>query len=332
MKPTRERPHLRIYAENVRNGSSALEIREVLLRKAFSQSPIDLTLTIRFTDDPDLSMLARADCFVAAAFDPAIRAAQLQHVRLIHCLSAGVERYMPLTWLPENAAFTNSRGIHAANAGEFGLLALLMLNNHMPEHALNQRSYIWGSRLSSPIAGKTALIYGAGAIGCSIAEKAKLLGLNIIGVRPDAGERPHIDRMIAPSALLDALPQADFVVLTCPLTDETRGAFGSREFSYMKKGAGLVNIARSAVVVPVALEMALNEGTLSGAVIDVFDEEPLSQSSNWWTAKNLFVTPHISGGDPVNSVIKALAIFADNANRLTQGLPMRNRVDRKRGY
>jgi phosphoglycerate dehydrogenase-like enzyme len=128
------------------------------------------------------------------------------------------------------------------------------------------------------------------------------------------------------------LPEVDFVVVSCPLTAETRGAIGSREFERLKPGAGLVNIARAPIVDYEAMARALDDGRLSGAVLDVFDEEPLPTDSKWWETKNLLVMPHVAADDPTYYLDNALSIFADNAARLLQNAPLRNVVDRQREY
>lgn len=325
-------PPLNIYAENIRNGNAAYQITAEAIEKALKPLGIEYALTLRYQDEPDPSMLGQADCYIAAAFDPRARIPQLSQVRLIHCLSAGVERYLPLDWIPGRAFFTNSSGVHAAKAGEFGLLALLMLNDHIPEHSFNQRRHAWGSTLSTPIAGKTAMIYGVGAIGGAIATKAKSLGVRVIGVTHEPYNHPDVDRMIRPHGVRDALPETDFVVVCCPLTDATRGAIGAHEFACIKKGAGLANIARAPIVDYEAMAHALEDGRLSGAVIDVFDEEPLPADSKWWEIKNLLVMPHVAADDPTHYLENALSIFADNAARLLRGAPLRNVIDRERGY
>jgi phosphoglycerate dehydrogenase-like enzyme len=262
---------------------------------------------------------------------PARRIAELADLRWIHLVSAGVNHLLPLDWLPPRVALTNSSGVHAELAGEYGAAALLMLNFRVPAHASNQRRGHWDQHFNSPIGGKTVVLIGLGAIGGSVARQARRLGLRVLGVRRSRRPHPYTDRVFGPGDLPDLLPRADFVVVTAPMTPETRHMLGAKELDRLKPEAGLVNMSRAGLVDYEALTRKLEAGELAGAVIDVCNPEPLPAASPLWQTRNLVITPHISS-DPVDYVERMTRIFLDNVSRLLAGRPLRNRVLADRGY
>jgi phosphoglycerate dehydrogenase-like enzyme len=323
---------LLIYIENIRGRDPAYLIRAEDLRASTRGVPADCEIVEAFADAPDLAALSRARYFVGSKFDTARLRQHGANLAVIHSTSAGVEGYLPLDWLPAGAVLSNSSGVHAGKGGEFGLLALMMLNDRIPQHASSQRQHQWRRTLSTPIKGKTVLIYGVGALGGAIAEMAKRLSLIVWGVRRSGEPHPHVDRMVTPDALHAVLPEVDFLVLSCPLTEATRGLIGATELALLPPHAGVVNIARQAVMDYAALAEALTAGRLAGAVLDVFETEPLPADAPWWDVPNLMVIPHTSSDSPVGYIARALEIFADNVQRHVAGAPLVNVVDGALGY
>jgi phosphoglycerate dehydrogenase-like enzyme len=269
---------------------------------------------------------------VLVGFDlPTHRIAELADLRWIHLVSAGVNHLLPLDWLPPGVALTSSSGVHSELAGQYGAAALLALNFRMPAHATNQRRGRWDQVFNSPIGGKTVVLIGLGAIGGSVAREAKRLGLRVLGVRRSRRPHAHADRVVGPADLADVLPQADFVVVTAPLTPETRHLLGAKELDRLKPAAGVVNMSRAGLVDYEALAGKLEAGELSGAIVDVLDPEPFPPGDPLWHTPNLVITPHISS-DPVDYVERMSRIFLDNLGRLLAGRPLRNRVLPDRGY
>jgi phosphoglycerate dehydrogenase-like enzyme len=289
-------------------------------------------VSVTVSDDPDDVSAAVRSAHVLVGFRlPAGRVAELPDLRWIHLVSAGVNHLLPLDWLPPHVVLTNSSGVHAELAGEYGAAALLMLSFRVPAHASNQRRGHWDQLFNSPIRGKTVVLIGLGAIGGAVARQAQRLGLRVLGVRRSRRRHAHADRVFGPTDLPELLPQADFVVVTAPLTPETRHLLGAKELDRLKPGAGLVNMSRAGLVDYEALAMRLEAGELGGAVIDVCDPEPLPPGSPLWHTRNLLITPHISS-DPVDYVERMTRIFLDNLTRLLAGRPLRNRVLAARGY
>ena len=137
--------------------------------------------------------------------------------------------------------------------------------------------------------------------------------------------------MVGPDALSEVLPEADLLVLAAPLTSRTLGMIGRRELASVKCGAYLLNVGRGGTVDEAALIEALRQGRLAGAGLDVFEQEPLSPDSPLWDMENVLITAHYAGDSP-HYHERAMAIFLDNLQRYTAGQPLRNVVDKQRGY
>ncbi|ANN61913.1 hypothetical protein A9174_33830 (plasmid) [Mesorhizobium loti NZP2037] len=324
--------HYSIYVENKVGVAPEYEVTEASIRHAITESSIRADVTVRRSDNLDFDRLKQADLFVGSGFDPDIIRHHGDNLRLVHCTSAGVERYLPLDWLPPGAVLTNSSGVHAEKGGTFGAMAVLMLNEGMPRHATNQRHHRWDSALSASIAGKTVLIYGFGSLGEAIATRLRPFGVYIVGIRRSGEPHPLADEMHPPSELRRLLPRCDFLVVSCPLTEATRGLFAEKQLSLLPKGSSLFNIARGPVVDNAALAAALRAGHLAGAIVDVFEQEPLPEASPWWDVPNLLISPHISCDDAKGYIERCLAIFGANVERLARGEVLCNVVDPAQGY
>lgn len=254
------------------------------------------------------------------------------NLKWIHIIGAGVEHLTPIDWLPEGVILTNNKGVHAAKGGEFGLMSILMLHNFMPAIVTNQRSATYDSLYSTPIAGKTVAVVGTGSIGRSVCGLAQKLGLHVIGVSRHGKPIPEVDEMVAVLNIDEVLPRADFVFLVTPLTEETRNLFDRERLDHMKQGAGIANIGRAAVMDYEALISKLDDGSISGAILDVFDPEPLPADSKFWNQPNLIVCPHISADDGNAYVPMTLKVFFDNLERLVAGEVLQNQVNTELGY
>ncbi len=158
------------------------------------------------------------------------------------------------------------------------------------------------------------------------------MGLHVIGVTRHGNIIPEVDEMFAVSELDAVLPRADFVFVVTPLTEDTRDLLDRRRLELLKKGAGLVNIGRAAVVDYDALVDKLNDGSVSGAILDVFDPEPLPENSRFWKVKNLIVTPHISADDGNAYVPMTLKVVFENMQRMIKNEVLQNQVNTELGY
>ena len=237
---------------------------------------------------------------------------------------------MPL--LPPDVVLTNASGVHIPKGGEYAMTALLMLNHGVPHFVTCQRERRWDPIFMTPIAGRTVVIVGVGRIGGEVARLARRFGMKVLGVRRSGCPHRWVHRMFTTKGLRAALRQADFVVVTTPLTPDTRGLIGAKELDSLPAHAGLVNLGRGAVVDYDALSAKLRTKELSGAVLDVFHEEPLPPESPMWNTPNVIMSPHCAVDDGRDYVSRCLDIFFDNLRRYLAGRPLRNIVDRSQGY
>ena len=175
--------------------------------------------------DWDLEHFAKsmetADVLVTWDFPTTNLAKVAPRLKLIHIIGAGVEHLCPMNWLPEGVKVVNNRGVHAAKGGEFGMMAVLMLNNCMPSIVENQRRANWESLYSSPVAEKTLVVIGVGNIGGAAGQQCARLGMEVIGISRHGKPVEGFSQVLTPKALVEVLPKADFVLMATPLTPET---------------------------------------------------------------------------------------------------------------
>jgi phosphoglycerate dehydrogenase-like enzyme len=253
------------------------------------------------------------------------------HLKWIQTTAAGIDSLMPLDWLPLDITLTNNRGAHGPKAEEACLMTLLMLQARMPEIMRNQQQRVWEGVYTVPIAGMTVVVVGFGDLGQGAGRAAKKLGMKVIAVTRSGKPHRLAGRVVKSARIDSVLPKADFVIVTTPLTAETRGLIDRRRINLLKPDAGLINIARSPIVDYVALRERLEKGELGGAVLDVFDQEPLPPDSPYWTTPNLIVLPHLSCDDP-RYIERLFDGWFLNFERFLAGKPLKNIVDRQLGY
>jgi phosphoglycerate dehydrogenase-like enzyme len=277
-------------------------------------------------------VLEDADFLLATRFSkPSVNAAP--HLRWIHTGSAGVDQLMPLQELRDDIVLTNSSGIHSDKANEYVQMALLMLNSLFPAMAQNQRAHRWQPELTTVIRGKTAVVIGFGDIGIAAGHAAQALGVEVIAVTHSGRMAPGAPagKVVPASRLDDVIGLADFVIVTAPLTPDTRNLLSAERQERMRTGAGIINISRAGLVDYQALLSRLHSGECGGAVLDVFDQEPLAPDAPYWDAPRLIVTPHISC-DASDYNQRVLDVWFGNFQRFLNGHPLKNLVDRIRGY
>ena len=253
-------------------------------------------------------------------------------LKWIHCIGAGVEHMLPMDWIPDGVTLTNNKGVHAAKAAEFGLMAVLMLHSHIPAVVTNQRLKIYDSLYATPIAGKVLVVIGTGSLGGSAAKKVQALGAHVIGVNRSGLAVDGCDEVFTTDKLDEVLPRADYVLAATPDTPQTRGLLNRKRLDSMKASAGIINIGREAILDYDALCDKLEEGSLAGAILDVFDPEPVAADSRLWHTKNLIITPHISADDGDAYVQMTLGLFFQNMQLFLSGKPLLNPVRPELGY
>ncbi|MEM7194532.1 MAG: D-2-hydroxyacid dehydrogenase [Pseudomonadota bacterium] len=254
------------------------------------------------------------------------------HLKWIHCIGAGVEHLLPMDWLPDHVTLTNNKGVHAAKAGEFGLMAILMLHSHIPEVVTNQKNRIYDSLYASPIRGKTVVVLGTGSLGGAIADQISRLDTHVIGVNRSGRAVKGCSEVVTTAELDQVLPTADYLVIATPDTPETRGLMTRERLDLMKPSAGIINIGREAVMDYDALCDKLDEGSLAAAILDVFDPEPIAPDSRLWDTRNLIITPHISADDGDAYIPLTLNLFFENLKLFKNGEALLNPVNPALGY
>ena len=327
-------PKLHLHLENQRSRPPLYALTEekwAAAAKRHRSRAKNLRVTIGWDGDILDEALKTVDVMIN--WDPprenlCVRAPRL---KWIQTTAAGVERLMPLTWLPHDIVLTNNSGAHGAKAEDSCAMALLMLNTRMPQFIANQREHRWAQLHSTPIAGKTVVVIGFGDLGQGAGRAARKLGLTVMAVTRSGKPARPADVVYPVSRIDRALPKADFVIVTTPLTTETQGLVNRERLNLLKPGAGFINIGRSAVVDYEALVEKLENGDIGGAVLDVFNTEPLPADSPMWTTRNLVVTPHISCDDP-RYIDQLLDTWFKNLDRFTKGRRLKHIVDRELGY
>ena len=320
---------------NTPEGEAVFTITRERIDTALEDFP-DLAGKTEFFIDWDTdnftSSMADADILLTWDLPTANLTHVAPHLRWIHCIGAGVEHMLPMTWLPEQVTLTNNKGVHAAKAGEFGLMAVLMLHTNIPAVAFNQRNAVYDSLYSSPIAGKTLVVLGTGTLGGSAARKVSQLGVQVIGVNRSGDPVEGCDRVVTTDQIDDVLPNADYMLIATPDTPQTRGLMSRERLDLMKSTAGIINIGRESVMDYDALCDKLDEGSLGGAILDVFDPEPIEADSRLWNTRNLIITPHISADDGNSYIPMTLGLFFRNLRLFLSGEPLRNPVRPELGY
>lgn len=266
---------------------------------------------------------------------------EARRLRWVHSAAAGVGNALYAEMVASDVLLSNSAGVHAIPIAEYVVAGVLHFFRGLDVAAHQQRDSHWDKSFfvadDSPVrevAGARILVIGAGGIGTEVAKRMTALGATCIGVRrrPKLGAPTGFERAVGPDAIDAELPQADVVVLTAPLTAASTGLLDAVRLKRMRKGSILVNVARGALVDEVALADELHHGRLRGAVLDVFQREPLASDSPLWQLRNALLTPHISPVSPGNFWPRALEIFCDNWRRYDRGEPLRNLVDKQAGY
>jgi D-2-hydroxyacid dehydrogenase (NADP+) len=255
------------------------------------------------------------------------------NVKWLHVFNVGVDHPIFKEMLARGVRLTTSTGTTAEPIAQTALTGLLMLARGFPHWLKAQAARRWDPiRLQqSPrdLAGQTVLVYGLGEIGKEFARLAKVLGMRVIGVRrtPRSARKSDdpVDEMHTPDQLDVLLPRAEWLMLACPLTAETRKLITAQRLALLPKGAHIINIARGEVIDEAAMIAALQSGQLAGAYLDVFEQEPLPAESPLWDMPNVLVTPHNSSS-ALGNERRVFEVFVRNLERWQRGDALLNEV------
>lgn len=287
-----------------------------------------------------LEAIADAEVYVGFGITPALFGAA-RKLRWVHSAAAGVGGVLFPEMKSSEVLLTNSAGVHAIPMAEYVMAGVLHFYRGLDVAIQNQRRASWDrSRFvgeNPPVrelGGSRVLVVGTGGIGRAVAERASALGMICTGVRrrPELGAPPGFEKVAGVDSLDELLPDADVLVLAAPLTSETGRLMGAARLDLLPSHAVVVNVARGALLEEAALLERLDDGRLRGAVLDVFDVEPLPADNSLWRNPRVLMTPHVSAVSPERFWERQLALLLDNWQRYREGRPLRNLVDKLAGY
>jgi len=228
---------------------------------------------------------------------------------------------------------TNGRGVFSPSLGEFALAAILYFAKDFRRMIRNQSAGVWRPFDVEEIAEKTVGIVGYGDIGRAVATRVHAMGMRVLATRRHMppGKDPLIERYYASHELPEMLALCDYLVVTAPLTEETRHMIGEAEFAVMKSSAVVINVGRGPVIDQEALVQALVSKKINGAGLDVFEHEPLPAGHRLYQFENVLLSPHCADNTP-DWKDRAMAFFLQQYERFAKDEPLENVVNKRLGY
>lgn len=299
-------------------------------------APVEARADFRYTDAAGLAdavdgaqALLLWDFFSTAVKDVWSRAGDL---RWIHVAAAGVDKLLFDDLVESDVVVTNARGVFDRPIAEFVLASVLAHAKQLHQSHTLQRERSWQHRETDSVRGQHALIVGTGAIGAETAHLLSAMGMSVQGAgRTARSGDPDFGEVVASSRLSEHVGDADHVVVTAPLTDQTLRLLDAEVFAAMRPSAHVVNVGRGPIIDEEALLDALGRGQIAAASLDVFATEPLPGNSPMWSTPGVFVSPHLSG-DARGWLDTLARQFVENALRWLEGDALFNVVDKKLGF
>jgi len=316
-----KRPGLAIYTDDV--GAQAF----AFIPSRFPQVEVRITQTAKGL--VEAAQEAEIVCMARRYTRSMVLGAR--HLKWLHLGGTGIDRLLPLSDFDPEIIITHTPGLNAELIADYVICVILMLVWDFPRLIQNQLERRWERWSVERLEDKTLALIGLGNIGRAVALRATAMGMRVIGVKRSPSSVPGVGRVVGPNQVHEILCEADFVVLAVPLTGETRGMIGAKEFHAMKETAYLINVGRGAVVREQALIVALKEGDLAGAALDVFENEPLPPDSELWRLENAIISPHISASSK-DYRARVARVFCLNLERYLSHQPLLDIIDRSREY
>ncbi len=250
-------------------------------------------------------------------------------VRWFQSTGAGVDDFVADNSVAEEIILTRIVGQFGSPIAEYVFAFLLYITKDIDRMQELQQKRIWDSFIPGSLAGKTIGVAGIGSIGAEIVRKARAFDLNVYGLSASGKQAAIVDQHFQPKQWKDFVKELDYLILTLPLTTETRHVVNRDLLLSMKADACLVNVGRGALINETDLFTVMNEGYLKAAVLDVFEKEPLEKDHPFYSLPTIYLTPHLSGPSTVDGVSR---FFLDNLKRYLSGQPLQGVVDRILGY
>ena len=316
-------------------GEKVFTIKNSHFEKAFEKFPEikeKVEIFIDWDEDNFNSSMSNADILLTWNFPTSNLKKASPNLKWIHCVSAGVEHLLPLDWMFEGLVLTNNSGVHSKKAGEYGLMSVLMLHNHIPKIISNQKNKKFESLFSTPIAGKTIVVVGTGNLGGAMIRLLAPLGPKIIGVNRKGEAVDGCSKVITVDKIDSILPEADILYLAMPETPGTKNLISRKRLDLLKPSCGIVNIGRQSTMDYDVLCEKLRTNKLAGAILDVFVPEPIELNSKLWQIPNLIITPHVSADDGESYVRLTLDLFIKNLQLFISNKKLVNQIDKGFGY
>jgi phosphoglycerate dehydrogenase-like enzyme len=283
---------------------------------------------------------AKAEAYFGFGFTPDLLVAA-PGLKWVHSAAAGVGNVLKSGIADTDIILTNSAGIHGPPIGEFVVAGILHFMRGLDVAIAQQQRGEWNKSFfvaeDSPlreVADSRILIVGTGGLGGEAARRLSALGATCIGIRrrPELGAPAGFAYVAGMDALDTEIERADALVLAAPLTSDTAALMTRARLERLPRHAIIVNVARGAMIDEEALADLLEAGRLRGAVLDVFQHEPLATTSRLWQLRSALVVPHVSPVSPGRFWPRQLDLFLDNWRRYAAGKPLRNVVDKQAGY
>ena len=257
-------------------------------------------------------------------------------LKWISTTGAGVDAYLYPEMLNSPVVLTSMKITMGPEVSEHAMALLLGLTRSLNEFIPAKGKQEWlkaANHKPVELAGKTAVIVGVGGVGTQIALKAWACGMRVIGVDPkDIPATPYISRIVSPQMLDEVLPEADVLFISAPLTPQTKGMIGAKQFEELKAGAYFIAVSRGNIYDADALVKALDSKRLGGAGLDVFNPEPLAKGNPLWSFENVIITPHVANVSDRSDARKAL-VHKENIRRFARGdMNLINVIDKNKGY
>ena len=316
-------------------GEKVFTITNSHFEKAFMKFPKikeKVEIFIDWDEDNFNSSMSNSDILLTWDFPTSNLKKVSPSLKWIHCISAGIEHLLPLDWMFDGLVLTNNSGVHSKKAGEYGLMSVLMLHNHIPKIVSNQKNKKFVSLFSTPIAGKTIVVVGTGNLGGAMIRLLAPLGSKIIGVNRKGRAVDGCSKVITVDEIDSALPEADILYLAIPETPGTKNLISRKRLDLLKPSCGIVNIGRQSTMDYDALCEKLRANKIAGAILDVFSPEPIKLNSKLWEVPNLIITPHVSADDGESYVRLTLDLFIKNLQLFISNKKLINQIDKDFGY
>lgn len=269
---------------------------------------------------------------VVAGSVPEKHFSAMPRLEWVHTWAAGPNADLHEEMLKSDIVLTSSAGNGAIPLAEHAMMLALILNRNYPRWAKAQQNHEWDRFVHGELAGQTMGIFGLGNSGTDLAAKAKSFHMRVVGLRRNPDRTvANVDHIYTPDQLHEFLRQSDIVVITAPLTEETRGVIDGAALRAMKQTSFLIVFSRGGIVDDDALVAALQNGWIAGAGLDAHGEEPLPENSPFWDLPSTIITPH-NGATTARTAERGFDIFVENLRRYVSGRGLVNVVDKVAGY